>query len=366
MRKQYIKVRPGIRQHLGSRRYQAYKRVDKKQFTKTFRLIRDAQIWLKREWNLVAHIPSMSRSLEGYIKDYLAQHVSTLERSSQMKNSEMLTAFTSSIKDLKLRDIKRSTMTELIQRERKIASSKRCSFRNELKLLNAFFNWINLRVEEFNNPITKDHHKLGQIKKARVRNNKIEPRKVYEFLSNSNGIFQDLAYFQFFTASRIGEACGIQVESVDFKSKLCLIAHNVSWDRSKRFIELKDYPKNKHSRTCHLPEEVLSRLKLRIGSRTSGYVFTIDGSAMKYRSIQHEYNKALKKADIKNVSVTHFLRHSSASIVRDSSNSLDFAQAMTGHKDRSVVEKTYTKVNLGTQKLALQHLVDSMHKVMEK
>jgi len=67
---------------------------------------------------------------------------------------------------------------------------------------------------------------------------------------------------------------------------------------------------------------------------------------------------------VENVRVTHFLRHSSANIVRESSNSLDLAQAMTGHKDRSVVERTYTKASFGTQKLALKHLVDSMQKVM--
>ncbi len=366
MRKQYIKVRPGIRQHMGSRRYQAYKRINEKQYTKTFKLISEAKMWLQREWRLKPKVLAMDLTLDHYLQRYINEYMSTLEKSTQEKNIAVIVTFLKPVKDKVLSSINRTEINALINYQKSIASSKRFSFRNELKVTNAFFNWTNLRVEEFKNPITKDHHKLGQIKKPKVRDNKVPARKVFEFLSNLEGIYQDLAYFQFFTASRISEACGIQIQSINFKEKMCIIAHTVSWDRSKKFIELKDYTKNKETRICYLPDEVLKRLRSRIRNRSSGYIFTTNGGAMKYRSIQNEYTKALKKSGISNVSVTHFLRHSSANIVRESSNSLDLAQAMTGHKDRSVVEKTYTKSSSGTQKLALQHLVDSMHKVMEK
>ena len=87
---------------------------------------------------------------------------------------------------------------------------------------------------------------------------------------------------------------------------------------------------------------------------------------LSYRQITYQYERALKRAGIKTVSGTHFLRHSAANIVRENSLSLDLAQAMTGHKSRRLVETVYTKTPIQAQKTALGSLVDAMNKVSKR
>ncbi|MDA8794089.1 hypothetical protein N9N67_12640 [Bacteriovoracaceae bacterium] len=64
----------------------------------------------------------------------------------------------------------------------------------------------------------------------------------------------------------------------------------------------------------------------------------------------------MKKAGIHDVSSTHFLRHSSGNLVRMSTDSLDLAQAMTGLKSRSTVERIYTKMSIRNQIKAAKEL----------
>ena len=62
------------------------------------------------------------------------------------------------------------------------------------------------------------------------------------------------------------------------------------------------------------------------------FLFHIDGKPLGYRWIQHEYNKAQKKAELTQRG-THILRHGMATLTRKLTRSLDATMAMTGHKD---------------------------------
>ena len=58
-----------------------------------------------------------------------------------------------------------------------------------------------------------------------------------------------------------------------------------------------------------------------------------------YRNVQDNYNKALKKCDLfPKFSSTHIMKHSIASITRKVTGNLDSTQAVTGRKDRRMVE----------------------------
>lgn len=84
--------------------------------------------------------------------------------------------------------------------------------------------------------------------------------------------------------------------------------------------------------------EVLQR-RLSLKSPNSNYVFHIDGSPLGYRTIQHHYNKALRDAGLSDrFSSTHFIRHAMAFFTRAAFNSLDYVQAVTGHKSSSLAE----------------------------
>lgn len=71
----------------------------------------------------------------------------------------------------------------------------------------------------------------------------------------------------------------------------------------------------------------------------SDYLFHIDGEPLKYRSIQHAYDHALKKVGLYGkTSGTHMLKHFTATLARLVCGSLDAIQAVTGHKSLKMVQ----------------------------
>jgi len=358
--KQYQQIQPGLRRHVSSGKYQAYKKVKYKQHTKTFSSKREALSWLKYDWDFKTKSPDSSKTIDYFLCKYIDEYVFMLEPSTREHINRRLIPFLAPVSKFKLEDLNRGLVSELIEDHKLLASSKRRSFLTELKMMNSFINWICLRVEGLLNPINKTHKKLAVISRPKFKNNKVSSEQVIKFFSKLSVSYKELALLQFYTAARIGEVSALQVNDVNFERGYCRIQNSMIWSRIDCSYYLKPYPKNGEARVCYLPGFILEILKTRVGTRTKGFIFNIDDKPLKYRAIQYHYSKALKLAGIENVSVTHFLRHSAANIVREASNSLDMAQAMTGHKDRSIVEKIYTNANPKAQKQAMEYLVESM------
>ena len=97
-----------------------------------------------------------------------------------------------------------------------------------------------------------------------------------------------------------------------------MIKEVVVEDQSKKFLELKPYPKNGHPRVVATTSEIfegaiLRRLDhLKIGCN---YLFHEDGSPMGYRKVQYRYNKALKRCGLyPRFSSPHILSYSTATL----------------------------------------------------
>ena len=86
------------------------------------------------------------------------------------------------------------------------------------------------------------------------------------------------------------------------------------------------------------------------------FVFEVEGQPISYRSIQHHYNRALKKAGLfPKFRSTHILRKTMANIVRQELG-LDAAQAAGGWKSRDIVEKVYSDVPSKLSKVAVDRV----------
>jgi integrase len=123
----------------------------------------------------------------------------------------------------------------------------------------AFFNWSIDRFS-FNipNTVKKKHFQAGILKKKRQKRKKLSSLEIKAFLSYLPPLYKELATLQFLTASRIGEASGLQLDNINSIEGKIIISHCVIWDRRKKFVELKPYPKNGQARTCFLPLRIIN------------------------------------------------------------------------------------------------------------
>ena len=207
-------------------------------------------------------------------------------------------------------------------------------------------------------PVLKRHFALGIIKNVPKRNiEKMAIEQVQLFLDSFDDLFwRDFAEFHFFMAGRAQEVGGLQWNSVDFKQNLVKVQDVSVWGEKKKFTYLKEIPKNGEQRVVCLNRQMLnilwrrqqgkSRIPCKFQRKSTGeqldFVFQITGQPVSYRSMQYQYNKALKQAGLfPRFRSTHILRKAMANIVRQELG-LDAAQAAGGWKSRAIVEKIYT------------------------
>ena len=245
---------------------------------------------------------------------------------------------------------------EKLKSEAKRKASKRQNFNKPLDELKAVFNWYRENDNyKFFNPVLKRHYRKGIISKPRPKEKILKQDQLISFFQAFNKpLFQDFAIVQFFSAGRFGEIAGIQIKNLDFNHESLLIKEVVVEDQSKKFLELKPYPKNGSTRAVSISSEFFKNALLRrmenIDS-SSSYLFHINGLPLGYRQVQFQYNKALKKIGLfPEFSSTHFLRYTMASESRRVMGSLDAAKAMTGHHSIKMAEH-YAKLpnNLQTE-----------------
>ena len=207
-------------------------------------------------------------------------------------------------------------------------------------------------------PIIKRHFALGIIKKVPKRNSsKMTAEEVQLFLDSFEGQFwRDFAMIHFFMAGRAQEVGGLQWSNVDFQKGFIKVEDVSVWGEKKRFTYLKEIPKNGELRIVCLNDQMVDALQRRKKNKSKipcrflrestgerlDFVFEIAGQPTSYRSIQHQYNRTLKRAGLyPRFTSTHIMRKAMANIVRQELG-LDAAQAIGGWKSRAIVEKIYT------------------------
>lgn len=93
------------------------------------------------------------------------------------------------------------------------------------------------------------------------------------------------------------------------------------------------------------------------------FIFNKKGDPLNYRRIQYNYDKALKMCGLGDkYSGTHFMRHSMASITRNLTGSIDYTQAVTGHKDIRYVQH-YAGTPDSKQEIAVTEVENFMKKI---
>lgn len=235
--------------------------------------------------------------------------------------------------------------------------AKRCNLDNELNLFTTIFNWYK-SSEEFEaeavnltNPVKLKHKRSGFIQVKPIKDKAITLEAALQFFACLKPLYKDLALFQFYSASRISEAAGLQWSRCDFENRKIVIMESCRWDLStKTFVELNKFPKNKEPRSIFMTNEIMEILNRRKAFRVydNDFVFHSDGAPLNYGTIQLHYREGQRISRIPYTG-THILRHGMAKLARSVGGGLDAVVAMTGHKDYKLADH-YSKLDGEYQK----------------
>lgn len=365
MSKRYIKVprQTGIRKDVMTGRYQGLKKINGKQFAKTFGTIREAVHWKNA-------ISKRTSTLGDVWKKMKKLHFPSLELSTR-RIWERRWAHLSNLQNLHMEDITSEVINEwILEKKRWFASdedaargrgrAQRCNLFNELNLLRTIFNWYKAEdfFEEeskaFTLPLRPRHKKMAFIKTCpkKPEDKRIPVEAAFKFFSALSEPYRDLAMLQFYCAGRISEAAGVQIPNIDLERDFFLIKDVISWcNDNKRFEYLKPYPKNREPRRVHIHAALRDIIERRLKHRHPGcdYLFHVAGKPLDYFAIQGRYRRAQRKAGLPYTG-THCLRHGMATLARQvGGRGLDSVVAMTGHKDLKLADH-YSKISAETQK----------------
>jgi integrase len=242
--------------------------------------------------------------------------------------------------------------------------AKRCNLDNELNLLTTIFNWYKssevYEAEAINlsNPVKTKHKIKGFIQPKPIKDKAITLDAALQFFACLKSTYHELAVFQYYTASRVSEAAGLQWSRVDFENRRITIMETCRWDSStKVFIELNKFPKNKEPRKVFMTDEIKQILEKCKAFKIDGcdFVFHIEGRPLNYGSIQQHYRDAQRISRVPYTG-THILRHGMAKLARSVGGGLDAVVAMTGHKDYKLADH-YSKLDSEYQKEISQKIM---------
>lgn len=343
--KKYTQLKhKGIRKNNITGRYEAYKQIKKKRYSHTFNSIPEAQNWLRTFVPDLTLGKSSTLTMKDLIEDYKLKKVPQLGLSTQGVVLDRLKIFDSictwQVEDITPNELGRffhDKMSEAIRRK-----SNRRNFDQEIKDLKSLFKWYRLKFNyKFQSPVPEDLKKNCVLKKGKKAKHKMNADEFNRFLKELPPYYQDIAIVQSRLTGRIGEIAGLQFRSIDFKNKIVMVEYTTQWGRRKEFLGLKEIPKNEELKECFMTPDLEEILKRRLSQKhsSSDFVFHENGEPIGYRKIQHQYDKALKKAGLYGkFSGTHILRHFMASLARSVCGSIDAVQAITGHRSVRVAE----------------------------
>ncbi|MFT6631464.1 MAG: integrase [Bacteriovoracaceae bacterium] len=368
----------GIRKVISSAKYEALKSIKGKVFSKTFNTVKEAVLW-RNTFNPFEQASEKSKhssiTFSELWEKYEEIHFATVEKSTQGIKRQKIAIFMTLMGKFKISEITPDYIDYIIRQRKKEAianpKSKRFNFDKPLDELKAIFSWHRENYDyKFHNPVLKRHYSLGIIKKTIRKEKVLTQEQLVNFIrAIDSPLYQDFAIIQFFCASRFGEIAGIQLKNIDLANNSLLIKEVVVEDQSKKFLELKMYPKNGHTRAVSISSDVF---KMAIVRRLNDvrddctYLFHDESTPLRYRHVQYRYNKGLKAIGLfPAYSGTHFMRYTMATESRRLMGTLDAAQSVTGHHSIKMAEQ-YAKIPTNLQAETVKCVGLSLEKCWDK
>ena len=291
------------------------------------------------------------------LKQYMQEAFPLLRKSSQQGYEARFRYFTKGpLNTVKMEHLNARFVHSWInwlKRQSTAKNPRRKTFLKELEFLRTVLNWYrNFVDEDFNVPVTKKHRLLCHYKTIPPKRPDYyarpeELRAWIKWLKGHRGspVYWRLASFMLLTGARIGEACGLKWEVIDFKQGLARVIRKIRWDHKTKKPCVEEHTKTDASaRLLLLSDELLSILEeMREENKVSEFLFTDKkGELLKYNAIQSSFNAGFMALNLPWRS-THILRHSYATMALIATRDISSVQASLGHTSSRMTEK-YAKV----------------------
>ncbi|MBI4405092.1 MAG: site-specific integrase [Deltaproteobacteria bacterium] len=377
-----FKLNPKSQKWEDSGRYRAIRRIAvsgiKKKEQAFFNNIEDARAFrigklAKTSRGTLASPTDIFKQNEKYlfgelVRDWQAFHYLTLEFGTKQTYDKLLPH----LRFLDAFDVSKidsSAVDELVKHWVHPAYPKcgrRASFEKELDLLKTILNFYRIRKNpSFPMPVLMSHYAASDIaKKAKKPVQSLTLVQLGRFLESlktgPDAEYYPLAVTQFCLGLRIGEACGLTWDAVDFENLVVRIESVIIWDLWNWTPMFKGRPKNKKVRYLPLPENLAKMLWELKQSRDPkvALLFHHDGQPFLRNHITKAYNYALRSVGAAHVSGTHVLRKTFATLVNDASGHFYAVSKALGHSKPEITERYIENSSVQQKKVATA--VDSL------
>lgn len=353
-----IRGSPGIRVKENGK-FIVTKSIGGQRQTKEFTSLGEAKEWKKSRTTVDLKVngkdPTLSGKGEGrneiFFRDvyaqYLKEGMASLRDNTIKRKIRRMKRFLPNLFPVKMSEMNRRTILQHVQdmiltvNEDK---SRRCNFDKELKDLSSIFTWYDEEITPFPGPITRKHFSAGRFRPVPKKKKDLPHEAVPHVVRHMKKMNRYAIVLQFLLGSRIGEACGINLHTADFRRAIIDLSETIVWDDSKPVHQRAtktDSPNIKEM--TPLVREILLELKAEM---PKGCIFFLQmkGKPLRYNEILKDLAKALKVAGYADYAGTHIFRYSMSSFARKEEG-LDVAQAMLAHADARMTEG-YAKLDV--------------------
>ncbi|MES2802579.1 MAG: tyrosine-type recombinase/integrase [Bdellovibrionota bacterium] len=298
-----------------------------KRATKTFFSLAEARDWLYG----TATQKQQAQSSESYnvsdlLSDWKRLGWAHLSKSTQIYYSRMFKSF-EPIYNIQVESLHPQHIDEWLHTLRSPVwlskfSSKRESLDKEYTLLKSAVTWYIDRNDntKLTSPFKKRHSQMVRIRPAKAKTRKaMYPEELELWLSElkkDNFLYYVMALVQVHQVLRVSEVAAMRWSNLNLEHREYTVAEHVIWPRINGAPpELLPGTKTNKSgevfKSFLQQESVVCLSEIRNVAYKSDLIFTVDGSLLTYRQIQHAYDKAFVKLGLP-FRGTHVCRHSGA------------------------------------------------------
>ena len=265
---------------------------------------------------------------------YRTDHLPTVTESTRVNKEFRCAKFLQPLFDIRMCELSPQLISELIrfnlESEKLKPSVRRFNFQKELRDLKSIVRWYTDNIDFlYANPVKQHHYKLAVVREIPRRERQISIEQFKLFLSHLPDFYKALCLAQFLTATRVGEAAGLQWKNVDFERRIVTIQEIIVWIQGKP--KVKSCPKNGKRKSAFLCDALFEILQVRLKERNgSDFVFNKNGKPLLYSVINANFNRAWKKAGLTQFHSTHQTRYLAAQTALILTGSLDGVKSVTG------------------------------------
>ncbi len=342
----YKTIKPGIQLDNWTGKIRANKTVAGRQYSRTFPNIKRAEMWRRVFVPDNSPVP-FGESLGEVWQKYKQDQIGTKKWGlATIETRLKIVKFWEELFHLGIGEIDGDMISKYLYQKKSEAMAsvcnKRQTFKHEVKLLQAIFNWYREQGNSsFVSPILK-RHKNVVVRKLEKREKKMTQEEVSSFfdsLEKEDGPWAELAQVQFYIGGRIQEAAGLRPIDINFETGEVKVRNVCVWSRdTNKLIDFKR-PKNGEERTAMLPPYLRKALKKRAAQLPdqSDLIFKHRGRGLEYRQIQYRYEKALERVGLRErFGGSHFIRHTASHILYNTTGSIEHVRGLTGHKTEAM------------------------------